>query len=129
MENKPHTFCESPTEKCTMNYCDESGCQFRKRELVEPDKMENNQTERIPDGGKTMSSIDWLGLELSKIGFFPSGIPDKIYEQAKEKHKQEIEKAYNKGWHEGWLDDIRKKPKSSEQYYNETFNPQSNGKV
>lgn len=35
-EPKPHSFCETPEEKCTMNYCDENGCQNRKRELVEP---------------------------------------------------------------------------------------------
>jgi hypothetical protein len=33
---KPHSFCVTPEEKCTMNYCDENGCQNRKRELVEP---------------------------------------------------------------------------------------------
>ena len=35
-ESKPHGFCETPEENCTMNYCDENGCQNRKRELVEP---------------------------------------------------------------------------------------------
>lgn len=35
-EPKPHSFCKTPEEKCTMNYCDENGCQNRKRELVEP---------------------------------------------------------------------------------------------
>jgi len=33
---KPHLFCETPEEKCTMNYCDENGCQNRVRHLVEP---------------------------------------------------------------------------------------------
>ena len=35
-EKKPHSFCETPEEKCTMNYCDDNGCQNRKRKLVEP---------------------------------------------------------------------------------------------
>jgi hypothetical protein len=35
-EDKPHSFCETPEEKCAMNYCDTNGCQNRKRELVEP---------------------------------------------------------------------------------------------
>ena len=35
---KPWNFCETPEEKCTMNYCDENGCQSRKRNLVEPKK-------------------------------------------------------------------------------------------
>lgn len=34
-EKKPWAFCETPEEKCTMNYCDENGCQNRKRNLVE----------------------------------------------------------------------------------------------
>jgi len=34
-EDNSHGFCETPEEKCTMNYCDENGCQNRKRELVE----------------------------------------------------------------------------------------------
>jgi hypothetical protein len=34
-EPKPHSFCETPEEKCTMNYCDENGCQNRKRQLTD----------------------------------------------------------------------------------------------
>ena len=37
-ETEPHSFCETPKEKCTMNYCDENGCQNRKRELEEPEQ-------------------------------------------------------------------------------------------
>ena len=37
-KNEPWNFCETPEEKCTMNYCDENGCQNRKRNLVEPKK-------------------------------------------------------------------------------------------
>jgi len=40
-EPKPHSFCETPESKCTMNYCDENGCQNRKRELVEPQEEPN----------------------------------------------------------------------------------------
>ena len=32
---KPHSFCETPHENCTLNYCDENGCLNRNRELVE----------------------------------------------------------------------------------------------
>ena len=36
MKNKePWSFCETPKEKCTVNYCDENGCQNRKRNYVE----------------------------------------------------------------------------------------------
>ena len=31
---KPHGFCETPHENCTMNYCDENGCINRKINLV-----------------------------------------------------------------------------------------------
>jgi hypothetical protein len=34
-EPKPHSFCETPEEKCTMNYCNENGCQNRKRQLTD----------------------------------------------------------------------------------------------
>ena len=39
-EKKPHSFCETPEEKCVMNYCGENGCQNRKRHLVEPHEQE-----------------------------------------------------------------------------------------
>jgi hypothetical protein len=39
-EKKPHSFCETPEEKCTLNYCDDNGCQNRKRHLVEPHEQE-----------------------------------------------------------------------------------------
>ena len=36
MKNRePWSFCETPKEKCTMNYCDENGCQNRKRNYVD----------------------------------------------------------------------------------------------
>ena len=31
---EPWNFCETPEEKCTMNYCDDNGCQNRKRNSV-----------------------------------------------------------------------------------------------
>lgn len=34
---KPHSFCETPEEKCTLGYCDKNGCMNRKRVLVEPE--------------------------------------------------------------------------------------------
>ena len=34
-ELKPHSFCETPEEKCTLGYCDDNGCMNRKRVLVE----------------------------------------------------------------------------------------------
>lgn len=37
---QPHLFCETPEENCSMNYCDENGCQNRNRFLVEEPKQE-----------------------------------------------------------------------------------------
>jgi hypothetical protein len=39
IEKEPWGFCETPEEKCTLNYCDENGCLNRKRDIVEPVKM------------------------------------------------------------------------------------------
>ena len=33
-ERKPHAFCEGK-EPCSMNYCDDNGCQERKRNYVD----------------------------------------------------------------------------------------------
>lgn len=45
-ERKPWRFCETPEEKCTMNYCDENGCQNRKRNLTDPiEKTDVNHLE------------------------------------------------------------------------------------
>jgi len=43
-EPKPHSFCETPEEKCTMNYCDENGCMNRKRVLIEPIELKQEKT-------------------------------------------------------------------------------------
>lgn len=32
---KPHNYCETPSENCTMNYCNNNGCMNRKRRFVE----------------------------------------------------------------------------------------------
>jgi hypothetical protein len=42
-EKKPHSFCETPEEQCTMNYCDENGCQNRVRHLVEPKQEQDKK--------------------------------------------------------------------------------------
>ena len=41
-KREPWGFCETPEENCTMNYCDENGCQNRKRNYVEGNKQESN---------------------------------------------------------------------------------------
>jgi len=40
-QKKPHGFCETPNSTCTMNYCDENGCNERKRTLAEPEESQD----------------------------------------------------------------------------------------
>ena len=40
---KPWGFCETPEEKCNMNYCDENGCQNRTRHLVEDSELKEKE--------------------------------------------------------------------------------------
>jgi len=44
-EKKNWGFCETPKEKCTMNYCDENGCQNRKRDLVNEESPIKNDVD------------------------------------------------------------------------------------
>jgi len=77
-EPKPHSFCETPEEKCTMNYCDENGCQNRKRILVEKPKQEtleldNNFYEKLKqyfeETPREKVLEDWVkSAEFDKIG-------------------------------------------------------------
>ena len=46
-DKKEWTFCETPEEKCTMNYCDENGCQNRERVLVDPIDKQMSDIEEI----------------------------------------------------------------------------------
>ena len=62
-EAKPHSFCETPEEKCTMNYCDENGCQNRKRELVEP---------KEPERGITITHVGKQETKMIECYFIPN---------------------------------------------------------
>ena len=77
-EQTPHGFCETPEQKCTMNYCDENGCQNRKRTLAEPIEMTYN---------KEQTAVEWLEQEMLK----PNLSMKEILEQAKEMEKEQIE--------------------------------------
>lgn len=55
MDKHINTFCETPSENCTMNYCDENGCINRKRILTEPN---------IP--GRLFIDGETVGIEGSK---------------------------------------------------------------
>jgi hypothetical protein len=93
--------------------------------------MKNNQTEHLPDGGKMISSIDWLLDELYDLN---SQIVNKeisakeyflkryeLFEQAKKMRMQELKHAY-----EAEQNNCRGifKYESFEHYYRETFKNQ-----
>jgi Ca2+-binding EF-hand superfamily protein len=53
--------------------------------------MENNQTEHLPDGGKMISSIEWLyNLMFEKRG----RITFEDFKQCKDNYMQELKHAY-----------------------------------
>jgi hypothetical protein len=93
-EKKPHSFCETPDEKCTMNYCDDNGCQNRKRHLVEPHEQEilpeftlsKNIFDKISDlpKGETSYSEDEV-LELLKKSHFVEQNIEEWFNQNKKK--------------------------------------------
>ena len=67
-ELKPHSFCETPEEKCTLGYCDENGCMNRKRFLVESEIESVNHPNHY--GGKgnpleVINIIEYYGLNFN----------------------------------------------------------------
>ena len=60
-EKKPHSFCETPEEKCTMNYCDENGCQNRVRHLVE---SKQEQDKKMYSEEDMIEFAVWMYLEV-----------------------------------------------------------------
>jgi hypothetical protein len=79
-EPKPHSFCETPELKCTMNYCDENGCQNRKRELVEPQEEPNP-------------------FEL------PKALPDDVFFKSLEESKQDYSGVHLRHCYQGEYED------------------------
>ena len=65
-QQTPHGFCETPEQKCTMNYCDENGCQNRKRTSAEPIEMPNNKQQT--EMNKEFVPYE-LALELRQLEF------------------------------------------------------------
>jgi len=68
-ENKtPHNFCETPDEKCTMNYCDENGCQNRERHLVSENKKLREVLEYLIENNMCSIKGDEIAKEALKGG-------------------------------------------------------------
>ena len=66
-EKKPHSFCETPKEKCTMNYCDDNGCQNRKRHLVEP-----HEQETLEEAAKKYAELSYYNGD--EVNAFVNGV-------------------------------------------------------
>ncbi|CAL2085027.1 hypothetical protein [Tenacibaculum sp. 190524A02b] len=47
VDKASHSFCETPEENCTMNYCDDNGCQNRKRNLVNEIQKEDSVSQKV----------------------------------------------------------------------------------
>ena len=39
---------------------------------------------------KQLTAVEWLIWELNKLGYFPNGVPEIIYNQAKQMEKYQI---------------------------------------
>lgn len=63
-----------------------------------------------------MIAVEWLVWELNKLGFFPNGVPQEIYKQAKKLEKQQIMDANVAG-----VNCCLYGYKNSEEYYNKTY--------
>lgn len=88
--------------------------------------MENKETERTPEGGKTITAVDWVqGMIYFECKMTPNKGKIKIslqrteelFEQAKQMERSQIMDA----WNDGLFGSIRKGEDNSEQYYNETY--------
>ena len=66
---KPWSFCETPQEKCTINYCDDNGCQNRKRHYVSGVKcltFDKEAQENLPQHIKDKMKADKERVQQSK---------------------------------------------------------------
>jgi hypothetical protein len=117
-EKKPHSFCETPEEKCTMNYCDENGCQNRVRHLVEQkqhliDLMrldEEQQTFIKPDNvdGQWLSPVPteraWQEEKLVEIfEHYPNASPKWQYMNGLIQNSLDAKEMYSEEELKSWL--------------------------
>jgi hypothetical protein len=63
---KPWSFCETPKEKCIMNYCDENGCQNRKRNLVNEENGCQNRKRNLVNEEPIKKDIDLACVSKTK---------------------------------------------------------------
>jgi hypothetical protein len=79
-KKEPWGFCETPEEKCTMNYCDDSGCQNRKRVPTESYRMVIMDMSKVePPKAPELKQFDiWVGWFHLGQGHHPPTGPEKI---------------------------------------------------
>ena len=109
-QQTPHGFCETPEQKCTMNYCDENGCQNRKRTLAEPIEMTYNKEQTA-----VQLIIQALDIECKSRGMNVN------WDMYLETEKERIETAYNKGTVHGIDYPENTLPITGEHYYEQTY--------
>jgi hypothetical protein len=101
-EPKPHSFCETPEVNCTMNYCDDNGCQNRKRELVEPkqEKLEDDdKKEERRYSKEDMKQAFFDGIRVTGEGYngeYASGNNPSIEEEFQEEFQEWLKQFKNK---------------------------------
>ena len=108
-ETEPHSFCETPEEKCTLGYCDENGCMNRKRFLVDSEIESVNHPNHY--GGKgnpleVINIIEYYGLNFNLGNVIKyclrAGKKDEIIQELKKAQwyiNREIERLENKTYH------------------------------
>ena len=108
-ELKPHSFCETPEEKCTLGYCDDNGCMNRKRFLVDSEIESVNHPNHY--GGKgnpleVINIIEYYGLNFNLGNVIKyclrAGKKDEIIQELKKAQwyiNREIERLENKTYH------------------------------
>ena len=96
-KDKPHGFCETPHENCTMNYCDENGCMNRKRNLV-GDSIEMSNDKQTTAVSQLIEIYKGRKKNVSfrhTFNFIDAVLAD--LEMQLPKERQQIEEAYNQG--------------------------------
>lgn len=82
---KGHSFCEKPGHVCTMNYCDDNGCQERKRQYTErgTEKELHVNIGEVRDGDNIRidANFETGKAHVSKMGIVGSdGLPNPPFE-------------------------------------------------
>ena len=70
---KPWSFCETPKEKCIVNYCDENGCQNRKRNLVNEEPIKKD-IDLDCVSKRCFCGAEYDGIECNRCGFDASEV-------------------------------------------------------